>query len=318
MAAAAFQPAGKRRRQCSSCPRGRNGHRHRRSARARPRMLAHDLLVDRGDVGGRGDLGVGEIEISTALKNNVSFCSFSTEETPTPSGISKTKRTKVGCTEARTRIGGRFLAAASVARWTQRALGRAGPIGQFPDHVRRQARRRTGPGIGQKVDEQPFAGGHGIDGDPARQRQADGHAVGIAPRRADIIGHGVRDRFDGTSTGCLKRMTRMEPAVVTSEFDIVGEFDHQPGIAAGRRKRRLALDRIALARADAMDPSRISSAATSRKARRPRQRRGRTAREARHSDQNPAAAIRAISLGFVFRGLSFAGRSAAGRTRPRQ
>ena len=52
------------------------------------------------------------------MNSSVSFCSFSTEETVTPSGISNTKRTKVGCTEARTRIGGRFFAA-SAARWAR-------------------------------------------------------------------------------------------------------------------------------------------------------------------------------------------------------
>ena len=54
----------------------------------------------------------------------MSFWSFSTDEAPTPSGISNTKRTKVGCTNARTRIGGRFLASPS-ARCRRKARSAA-------------------------------------------------------------------------------------------------------------------------------------------------------------------------------------------------
>ena len=54
-------------------------------------------------------------KLSAVLNIKVSFWSFNTDDTPTPSGISKTKRTKVGCTEVRTRTGGLFLTS-SVAR----------------------------------------------------------------------------------------------------------------------------------------------------------------------------------------------------------
>ena len=70
-------------------------------------LLADDLLVDRGDVGGAAILASARSKLSTELTNSVSFCSFSTEETLTPSGISTVKRTKVGCLSARTRLGGR-------------------------------------------------------------------------------------------------------------------------------------------------------------------------------------------------------------------
>ena len=77
-------------------------------------------------LGGAATLASARSKASTALNSKVSFCSFSTEETLTPSGISNTKRTKVGSTEARTRIGGFFLAA-SAARWarSRRSAARA-------------------------------------------------------------------------------------------------------------------------------------------------------------------------------------------------
>ena len=67
--------------------------------------------------GGAATLASARSKDSAALNDSVSFCSFSTLETPTPSGISNTKRTKVGCTEARTRIGGRFLASLAARCW---------------------------------------------------------------------------------------------------------------------------------------------------------------------------------------------------------
>ena len=76
--------------------------------------------------GGAATLASARSKLSTLVNCSVSFCSFSTDETLTPSGISNTKRTKVGCTEARTRTGGRFLAAlaASCAR-SARSAARA-------------------------------------------------------------------------------------------------------------------------------------------------------------------------------------------------
>ncbi|MGY3074527.1 hypothetical protein ACVWZZ_000898 [Bradyrhizobium sp. LM6.10] len=70
--------------------------------------------------GGAATTASARSKLRLALKASVSFCSLSTEDTPTPSGISNTKRTKVGCTEARTRICGRFLLSAA-ARWARRA-----------------------------------------------------------------------------------------------------------------------------------------------------------------------------------------------------
>jgi hypothetical protein len=63
--------------------------------------------------GGAASFASARSKVSGLLNMSVNFCSFSTEDTLTPSGVSNTKRTKVGCTEARTRTGGFFLAASA-------------------------------------------------------------------------------------------------------------------------------------------------------------------------------------------------------------
>jgi hypothetical protein len=76
--------------------------------------------------GGAATLASARSKVSGALKKSDSFCSFSTEETPMPSGISKMKRTKVGCTEVLTRTGGRLRAASSAFCWrSARSAARA-------------------------------------------------------------------------------------------------------------------------------------------------------------------------------------------------
>jgi hypothetical protein len=72
-------------------------------------------------------------------------------------------------------------------RQTFEPLGFAGKPRQFLDDVLRQAGRRSGPGVRQQIDKEFVAGGDGIDRHFARQPDADGAAVGIAPRGADIF-----------------------------------------------------------------------------------------------------------------------------------
>ena len=108
----------------------------------------------------------------------------------------------------------------------------------------RQRRRRAGPAVGQEVDEDPLAGGHGVDGHPARQRQPDRRAVGIAPRRADIVGHRVRQFVDRNVHRTLEADHDDRAGGDDFGFDVLGELEHQPRVAAGRRERRLALDRV--------------------------------------------------------------------------
>ena len=94
---------------------------------------------------GAASLASARSNTSTALNISLSFCSFSTDETPTPSGISKTKRTKVGWTDARTRIGGRFFASVDRPLLAQFALGDPRALRQFANHLGGKAGRRTVP-----------------------------------------------------------------------------------------------------------------------------------------------------------------------------
>src|SRR3954469_10412046 len=138
--------------------------------------------------GGAATTASARSKLRLALKASVSFCSLSTEDTPTPSGISKTKRTKVGCTEARTRICGRFLLSAA-ARWARnaRSATRARSASSLTTSIGRLRGGRLHPPR-QEVDEGSLAGIHGVDGDAPRQRQPDGAAVGIAAGGVDVLG----------------------------------------------------------------------------------------------------------------------------------
>ena len=117
---------------------------------------------------GAATLASARSKLSAALNRSVSFWSFSTDETPTPSGISKTKRTKVGCTEARTRTGLRFIASAAVRCW-RKARSAARARSTVRGSPRPGGRRLAAPCVRQEIDEHPFAGGHGVDGHPTRQ-----------------------------------------------------------------------------------------------------------------------------------------------------
>ena len=127
---------------------------------------------------------------------------------------------------------------------TQRAFGGARAFSQFAYHLGGKARRRTAPAIRQQIDEHPLAGRHGVDGHPTRQRQPDRRTIGIAPRRSDIIGHGVGQLVDRNIHRLLEADHEDRAGRGDLGLDIVGEFEHQPGIPACRGQRGLALDRI--------------------------------------------------------------------------
>ncbi len=71
-------------------------------------------------------------------------------------------------------------------------LGVARAPGEFLDDFLRQSRWQADPAFGQQIDEQLLARRHRIDGDLAVEREADAGAVGIAPRRADVLACGHR------------------------------------------------------------------------------------------------------------------------------
>ena len=249
---------------------------------------------------GAASLASARSKVSAALNNSDSFWSFSTLETPTPSGISNTKRTKVGCTEARTRIGDRFWACAAARCWRKaRSAARARSDSSRTTSAGRPAAGRSS--VGQQVDEHPLARRHGVDGHLARQRQPDRRAVGIAPRRPDIIGHRVGQFFDRNVHRALEPDHEDGAGGRHLGLDVLGELEHQPGVAAGSRKRRLAPHRLGLAdrrrgQAEQDQPGREPRSPAASRDVQPGQRRAVRA-QARPRDQNPAAAVRAIPTG---------------------
>ncbi len=177
----------------------------------------------------------------------------------------------------------------------QRAFGDTRPLRQFANDVLRQRGRRPGPAVGQEVDEDPFARGHGVDGRPSRQRQPDRRAIGIAPRRADIVGHRLRQFVDRNVHRTLEADHDDRAGGGDLGFDVLGKLQHQPGVTAGGRKRRLALDRVGLSepgRATTTSSRRGRERSTAMTAGRRQYRAVRA--NARPSDQIPAAAVRPI------------------------
>jgi hypothetical protein len=83
------------------------------------------------------------------------------------------------------------------------------------DHLLRQAGRHADPAIRQQVDEQAFAGRHGVDGDLALERQAYPGSIGIAPGDAHIGGSAGSDAIN-------RKLGRLLEA---DDDDTVGEPD---------------------------------------------------------------------------------------------
>ena len=126
----------------------------------------------------------------------------------------------------------------------KRPLGGPRPRRQFANDFGGKRRRRTGPAIGQEIDEDPLARRHGVDGRPPRQRQPDRGAVRIAPRGTDIVGDRVRQFIDGNIHRALEVDDDDRARGRHLGLDVLGKPEHQPGEAAGGGKRRLAPHRV--------------------------------------------------------------------------
>ena len=120
-------------------------------------------------------------------------------------------------------------------------------LGEFANHLGRKAGRLALPIVRQHIDEHPFAGRHGVDGHLTRQRQPDRRAIGIAPRRGDIIGRRLEHPVDRNIDRALELDHEDRAGRGHIGLDVVGELENQPGIAAGHRQRGLTLDRLRLA-----------------------------------------------------------------------
>ena len=130
-----------------------------------------------------------------------------------------------------------------VALMFQQRLGLARAPRQFVDDVLRQARRQAAPGRRQQVDEELFAGRHGVHGHALRQRDANGLAVGIAPRRADIVGRLFRHAVNRHIERLLEADDQHIAGLARGAVDIFARGEHQCAHSRRRWSRSRGLDR---------------------------------------------------------------------------
>ena len=214
-----------------------------------PRTVAIDLLRDRGDVGRRHELGVGQIESESRLEQQRKFLLVQHGRHTGAVGQFENVAYE-GRLHGRTHANRRtILRGFQSALLTQGAFRSAGALGEFPNHLLRQSRRRPLPAVRHQVDEDALARGHRVDSDLARQRQANGRAVGIAARRADVIRHGIGQLVDGNIDRPLEANHEDRAGNRDFGIDIVVEREHEAGKTVRRRKARLALDGLGVARA---------------------------------------------------------------------
>ncbi len=124
----------------------------------------------------------------------------------------------------------------------QLPLGFAHALRQFVDDVLRHRRRRPLPGRRQEIDEQLLAGRHHIDGDILRERDADRGAVGIPPRRADIIGRKLGQTIDGDVDRALEADDQNVTVNLGAGLDILPGAEQKTRIAVVRRDRQRGLE----------------------------------------------------------------------------
>ncbi len=134
-----------------------------------------------------------------------------------------------------------FLGLHGVALTLQQFLGLARAPRQLVDDVLRQSRRHAAPCRRQQIDEKLFAGRHAVDGDVLLQRHANGLAVGIAPRRADIIGRLLRHAADRNIERLLEADDQHIAGLARGAVDIFARREYQPriAVAGGNGERRL-------------------------------------------------------------------------------
>jgi hypothetical protein len=179
------------------------------------------------------------------VNDNENLSAASDEDTLTPSGISKTKRTKVGCNDALTRTGGRFCFVRRLLN-TQRPLRGDRTIRQLLDDFRGQCGRKAAPLLGKKVDKHPLSSRHHIDAQLLRQCHANGRAVRIAANRSDIGRGCIRKQIDRNGHLSLELDDKNGACDRNLGRNVFLKLKHQPRITLLRRQRRLAPDRISV------------------------------------------------------------------------
>ena len=151
---------------------------------------------------------------------------------------------KVGWLATLTRIKDRLLLLVGQALLMQLAFGVARAARQFVDHLLRQAGHHALPVVRQDVDIEPLGGGDQIDLHLAGQRDADRAAVGIAPRRADIIRGAGIDAIDRDIHRLLEGDHHDRAGDADLRLDLLVEAEHQPRITAVGGDVEFAFDRL--------------------------------------------------------------------------
>ena len=138
----------------------------------------------------------------------------------------------------------RLLLARDRALLAHFLFGVAGAAREVLDHLTRQPGRQSGPAVGQEIDVQPLAGGHGVHCHLARQRDTDALAVGIAARGTDIA-RGTR--VDAVNID-FDRLPKGDDQNAVGEAHLglvfVREDEHEPGKAAVDHRAHIGFDRL--------------------------------------------------------------------------
>ncbi|MGY3193352.1 hypothetical protein ACVIWU_002718 [Bradyrhizobium sp. USDA 4509] len=200
--------------------------------------------ADRRDIRWGGDLGIGKVEGQDRVEGQCQLLLVQHRGDTDPVGHLEHETDEGGLHQRANPHRRLLLGGVGGTLHAQQALGGAGALGKLADHLLRQRRRRAGPAVGQEVDEDALAGGHGVDGDAARQRQTDRRAVGIAARGADIIGHRILQFLDGDIDRTFEADHDDRAGGRDLRFDILLQLQHQPGIAVRGRECRLTWHRV--------------------------------------------------------------------------
>ena len=259
-------------------------------------VVALDLLIDRGDVRRRRDLGVGEIEGEQRVERERQLLVVEHRGGADAVGHLEHEAHE-GRLHQRAHADRRPLLGAAPRRAAARSARSAARARSASSRTTSIGRRGGGPlqPSGSKSTKVRSPAFMVLMVHPPRQRQPDRAAVGIAARGGDVVGRAFGKTVDGNVDRSIEADHDDGAGGRDLGGDVLGELEHQPGIAAGWRKTRLALDRIGRrgqVRAEANDQAAAEPSSTG--ALRTRQRQPARAR-ARARDKNPAAASRAIA-----------------------
>ena len=119
---------------------------------------------------------------------------------------------------------------------------------QFLDHFVRQVGRRSAPGVGQEIDEEFIGRRNRTDAHLAGQPETDRTAIGIAPRRDDILRRLRGEVLDRHDNRLVEADNQDIAGAVDACFHVVAENKYGPGIAVADIDGHLGSDGLAVVR----------------------------------------------------------------------